>query len=497
ARLRAIQDLEAEARAVEIEAMERSAAQVAAQVNHEFDERLRQVRRRYHDLGQAVPEAVENALGEGGAARVQALKAAFGIDEASVEAVTDDLDRLLAETADTLDARMGDFVEGLNEEREVDFGETTLGEYAAQLRLGMLAAIDDVDAALADLQERFGAATTEAQREEIGALIRQLQALRGEYERGADTSQSWAERAAQADESVRASIEQGVEELATGIASVAGSIASKADGFDTFADAVDSTLQVLLSTAASMLEQLGRIAIATAVSIEGIRNALSSMNPAVAFAAGVAAIALAAVIRSQVASIGDRQQRRAERREEASETPDAPEGRRFARGGLVEGRNVQALLNDDPADARPEYVVNARSTARYRPAIEAINEGRSPEAVARRLGVPLAAIAPDRAAEASVRERMAGMAARARAAMPTGSMDAAGAAERASQQAEQRRADLSAALREVAGMNEATASRLAGRLERAVASQRLRATVRGSELRYLLESTERDDEGAF
>lgn len=61
---------------------------------------------------------------------------------------------------------------------------------------------------------------------------------------------------------------------------------------------------LIWNTLANMLITLGKIAIQTAVSISAIKAALKSLNPAVAIAAGIAAIALGTVIKSKINDAG-------------------------------------------------------------------------------------------------------------------------------------------------------------------------------------------------
>ena len=61
----------------------------------------------------------------------------------------------------------------------------------------------------------------------------------------------------------------------------------------------------VLDSIASTLEDLGKLAIATGVAIDGIRNALKSLNPMVAIVGGAALIALASVVRARAASMAD------------------------------------------------------------------------------------------------------------------------------------------------------------------------------------------------
>lgn len=61
----------------------------------------------------------------------------------------------------------------------------------------------------------------------------------------------------------------------------------------------------LLGGLASVLNQLGQLAIGTGLAIEGIKKALQTLNPAVAIGAGVALIALAGFVSAKAQSLGN------------------------------------------------------------------------------------------------------------------------------------------------------------------------------------------------
>jgi hypothetical protein len=60
----------------------------------------------------------------------------------------------------------------------------------------------------------------------------------------------------------------------------------------------------LLGGLAGILNQLGQLAIATGLAVEGIKKALQTLNPAVAIGAGVALVALAGFVSSKAKSLG-------------------------------------------------------------------------------------------------------------------------------------------------------------------------------------------------
>ena len=61
----------------------------------------------------------------------------------------------------------------------------------------------------------------------------------------------------------------------------------------------------VLTSLASTLEDLGKLAIATGIAVKGIKESLKTLNPVVAIVGGAALIALAAVVRSRASSMAD------------------------------------------------------------------------------------------------------------------------------------------------------------------------------------------------
>ena len=80
---------------------------------------------------------------------------------------------------------------------------------------------------------------------------------------------------------------------------------------------------MVLDTLAGLAIQVGELAIATGIAIEGIRNALKTLNPAAALAAGIALVALGSFVRSSLS-------KKAEER-------DVPQ---MAEGGLFTGASL-------------------------------------------------------------------------------------------------------------------------------------------------------------
>lgn len=92
-------------------------------------------------------------------------------------------------------------------------------------------------------------------------------------------------------------LESNLEQLAVGIGEVLGSLAIGTGSFADFGN-------VLLKQIGKTLTQLGELLIATGVGIAAFKKSLTSLNPAVAIAAGIALVALGAAISGSIKSLG-------------------------------------------------------------------------------------------------------------------------------------------------------------------------------------------------
>lgn len=93
-------------------------------------------------------------------------------------------------------------------------------------------------------------------------------------------------------------LEQGAENTLGDVAfSIGDALASGGNVLKTAGSA-------LLGGLAGILNQLGQLAIATGLAVEGIKKALQTLNPAVAIGAGVALVALAGFVSSKAKSLG-------------------------------------------------------------------------------------------------------------------------------------------------------------------------------------------------
>jgi hypothetical protein len=93
--------------------------------------------------------------------------------------------------------------------------------------------------------------------------------------------------------------------LEAGIENTIGNIAfSIGDALASGASVLEAGGAALLGGLASILNQLGQLAISTGLAIGGIKAALTTLNPAVAIAAGVALVALAGFVGAKARSLG-------------------------------------------------------------------------------------------------------------------------------------------------------------------------------------------------
>jgi phage-related minor tail protein len=92
-------------------------------------------------------------------------------------------------------------------------------------------------------------------------------------------------------------INNGLKDITVGLSVAMGNILSGMGGMEQITAA-------LLSGIGKMAVQLGELAIGTGIAISGIKNALKTLNPAVAIGAGVALIALGTAVSNAARSIG-------------------------------------------------------------------------------------------------------------------------------------------------------------------------------------------------
>lgn len=110
-----------------------------------------------------------------------------------------------------------------------------------------------------------------------------------------DKTRSLLEKMADFREGAREILESAAQDFISGFAQIIGAIASGNANFSSLGG-------LLLGTVGQVLINLGKLAIQVAVTIEGIKKALQTLNPVVAAIAGAAAIALGTFIKNQAAS---------------------------------------------------------------------------------------------------------------------------------------------------------------------------------------------------
>lgn len=122
---------------------------------------------------------------------------------------------------------------------------------------------------------------------------------------------------------------------------IRGSLADFAAGFGDFigslltgAQKVSGFFPFLLNNIATVLDQLGKLAIAAGVAVLGIKKALESLNPFVAIAAGTALIALSSLVRNKAQKLA----------------------KPFADGGVVYGPTLGLVGEYPGARTNPEVI---------------------------------------------------------------------------------------------------------------------------------------------
>ena len=135
------------------------------------------------------------------------------------------------------------------------------------------------------------------------ATAEQLRQLK-ELQNAIDTSGASAELETLKDrmqafgEQAESTINDSLQGLAVGLVEGIGDIAAGTGNLQTVTAG-------LLDTLAGMMAQLGKLAIGTGIAVTGIKEALKSLNPAVAIAGGIALLALSRVVSAKAASIGE------------------------------------------------------------------------------------------------------------------------------------------------------------------------------------------------
>lgn len=132
---------------------------------------------------------------------------------------------------------------------------------------------------------------------------------------------------------VASAIESAAEGMVVDFAMMAGAALSSGQGMKGMG-------RMILTTLADLAIQVGQIAIGVGISIEGIKKALATLNPAVAIIAGIALVAIGSFAKSELAKAA---QGRSSGGGGASLGVPA-----FAQGGLVTGPML-AMVGDNPS----------------------------------------------------------------------------------------------------------------------------------------------------
>jgi tape measure domain-containing protein len=133
---------------------------------------------------------------------------------------------------------------------------------------------------------------------------------------------------------VAGAIESAVEGMVVDFAMMAGAALSSGQGMKGMG-------RMILTTLADLAIQVGQIAIGVGISIEGIKKALATLNPAVAIIAGIALVAIGSFAKSELAKA-------AQRRSSGGAAGASLGVPAFAQGGLVTGPML-AMVGDNPS----------------------------------------------------------------------------------------------------------------------------------------------------
>jgi hypothetical protein len=123
------------------------------------------------------------------------------------------------------------------------------------------------------------------------------------------------------------------KELASSIGDNLGKMLSGTGG-------ISELLNGFLGVLADGLIKVGQLAIATGFAIDGIKEALKSLNPVVAVAAGIALVALGSYVKSSLSKSSD----------------NLGGGQKFANGGIISGPTMGLMGEYPGAKSNPEVV---------------------------------------------------------------------------------------------------------------------------------------------
>lgn len=153
---------------------------------------------------------------------------------------------------------------------------------------------------------------------------------------------------------IAATLESGLEGALSGVGEAIGT--AIAEGGDIGAAIFGTIFQTL----GSALQSLGKVAIEVGIGIKAIKAAFKTLNPIVAIAAGIAMIAVGALIKNSVGKIGG-----------------------FATGGPVTGPGTRTSDSILARLSKGEFVISADAVSKFGPAFfELLNRGFMPRGMA-------------------------------------------------------------------------------------------------------------------
>ena len=158
-----------------------------------------------------------------------------------------------------------------------------------------------------------------------GAALAQAES----YQKAGDSIRDYSAAIDSFNEGLTNIINTGIKDFAAGFGELIGNIVSgtqKAKGFFPF----------LLNNIATVLGELGKLAIAAGVAVLGIKKALETLNPFAAIAAGVALVALSTLVKNKAAKLSG--------------------AKPFADGGIVYGPTLGLVGEYPGARTNPEVI---------------------------------------------------------------------------------------------------------------------------------------------
>jgi TP901 family phage tail tape measure protein len=228
--------------------------------------------------GEASGKSAEQLLGGGGEMPGKDGMPGEGGGGSAIQPIVSDADALAKKVPDNVDLVTESFK---SSEKAIQSTAGTFNNVKVANPMGAIA--DNLDVSLAQIRD-FSRGT----QEELKSLAMNSRLAAKKF---LDTKMAMVNAA----ERIGRVVEQGFERAAAGMLKGIGKMAT---GQASLKDVMNN----VLSTLADMAIRVGKIAIGTAITVKGIKNALQKLEPAQALAAGAALIALGAAVKGALSS---------------------------------------------------------------------------------------------------------------------------------------------------------------------------------------------------